>query len=87
MITIEKLKEFEAYKGFYDGFYTEKVLTHSNINNGEDWSLIADLLQNFKFIVTGMAGQDLIEKTYSKLGQHADDPEIGEYLKALAKRI
>ena len=87
MITIEKLKEFEAYKGFYDGFYTGKVQTHTNINNGEDWSLIADLLQNFKFIVTGMAGQDLIEKTYSKLGQHADDPQIGEYLKALAKRI
>jgi hypothetical protein len=34
-----------------------------------------------------MAGEDLIEKTYSKLGQHADDPQIGEYLKALAKRI
>jgi len=87
MITMEKLKEFEAYKGFYDGFYTEKVQTHTNINNGEDWSLIADLLQNFKFINTGMAGKELMEKTYAKLEQHADDPEIGEYLKALAMRI
>jgi hypothetical protein len=87
MITIEKLKEFEAYKGFYDGFYTEKVATHTNINNGEDWSLIADLLQNFKFIVTGMAGDDVIAKTYAKLGQCAEDPEIGEYMMGLARRI
>jgi hypothetical protein len=29
----------------------------------------------------------IVAKTYFKLEQHADDPEIGEYLKALAKRI
>jgi hypothetical protein len=87
MITMEKLKEFEAYKGFYDGFYTEKVQTHTNINNGEDWSLIADLLQNFKFIVTGMAAKELTEKTYSILEQHTDDPEVVEYMRVLASKI
>lgn len=87
MITIEKLKEFEAYKGFYEGFFTEKVQTHTNINNTEDWSLIADLLQNFKFINTGMAGKELTEKTYSKLEQHSDDPQVVEYIRVLASRI
>ena len=87
MITIEKLKEFEAYKGFFDGFYREKVQTHTNINNSEDWSVIADLLQNFKFINTGMAGKELTDKTYSKLELHSDDPEVTNYLKALAGRI
>ena len=87
MITMEKLKEFEAYKGFYDGFYTQRVQTHININNDEDWSLIADLLQNFKFINTGMAGKELMEKTYSKLGQCVEDPEVINYLKVLASKI
>jgi hypothetical protein len=34
-----------------------------------------------------MAGKELMEKTYAKLEQHADDPAIGDYLKALAMRI
>ncbi len=87
MITMEKLKEFEAYKGFYDGFYTQRVQTHTNINNDEDWSLIADLLQNFKFINTGMAGKELTDKTYSKLEQCTEDPDVIDYLKILASKI
>lgn len=50
MITIEKLKEYESFHGYYDGFYTQKVKKGTNVTNSEEWVLIEGLLQDIRLV-------------------------------------
>jgi hypothetical protein len=40
MITIEKIKEYEKYHGYYEGFYIQKVKRKTNLLSDEEWAVL-----------------------------------------------
>lgn len=64
MITIDKLKEYEEYHGFYDGFYQQKVKNNTNLTSDDEWYLINDLIQDVRLVKKSLAvnGSILLEE-------------------------
>jgi hypothetical protein len=87
MISIEKLKEFEMYKGYYDGFYWKKIKNNTKINSGQDWIIIENLVQDFKIIFDGLAADDFARKKEVELKQNFDSIETIQYFKILIAKL
>lgn len=73
MITIEKLKEYEEYDGYYDGFYIQKVKNGTNITSDDEWYLIGNLIQDIRLIKKGLASKEFARNLEMKLQEHCDN--------------
>jgi hypothetical protein len=86
MITLEKLKEYEEFRGFYDGFYIQKIKRGKNITTGDEWNLITSLAQDIRFEQKKLASETFIKALNNKLGQICDNYETIEYLRGIAAK-
>jgi hypothetical protein len=85
MITITKLKEYEQYQGFYDGFYLQKVKKGLNITSDDEWYLMRDLIQDLKLVNKNLASKEYEENLNKKLKENCDNEETITQLKKLAE--
>lgn len=86
MITLEKLKEYEEFHGYYDGFYIQKVKTGKSLTSDNEWNLISNLAQDIQLTQKGLAAQEFIERLNNKLRESCDDADTVEYLKMIAAK-
>jgi hypothetical protein len=86
MITLSKLKEYEDYGGYYDGFYIQKVQKGTNITTDKDWSLIKRLIHDAWLVRKELASAEFIEKFHKELFQFCDIEETRGQLKLLAEK-
>lgn len=84
MITLEKLKEFEHYKGYYDGFYMQKVKRAINLNSDDDWNLIDNLIQDIYLIKKNIASKEYEARIMNTLIKVSDSEETVHYFLNLA---
>lgn len=73
MITLEKLKEYEEYHGYYDGFYIQKVKKGINITSDDEWYLIKDLIQDLLLIKKEVASKEFAENVYERLHDNCNN--------------
>lgn len=84
MITIEKLKEYEEFHGYYDGFYFQKVKNDENLTSEDEWFLIDELVQEFNLVKKGLASVNFRNKLKIRLEQSFDSQESLEYFQHIA---
>jgi hypothetical protein len=75
MITLEKLLEYEEYRGYYDGFYLQKVKNGLNKTSDDEWGIIESLIQDIKLVIKGLASVDYANKLVIKLKERCDNDE------------
>ncbi len=86
MITIAKLKEYEEYHGYYDGFFMQKVKNGINNTNDDEWHLISGFIQDIHLEKKGLASKDFSDKLYNKLIENCDTEDTINQLKILAEK-
>jgi hypothetical protein len=86
MITIEKLKEYEEYNGFYDGFYIQKVKNNTNINDDKDWFYIDNLIQDFIIIDKGLASDTFITMRQKEIEENFDNKDTLKYFRTMVRK-
>lgn len=84
MITKEKIKEFEDYHGYYDGFYIQKVKNKTNLTSDDEWYLMDELLQDFKLVRKGLTSKEFSDRLQNRLKENFDNQESIEYFQRLA---
>lgn len=72
MITTEKIKIFDRYKGDIDGFARVGRNYEKKRIDNNDWYLIDSFYQDIELINKGLAAQTYIAKTFSKLKENCD---------------
>ncbi len=83
MITIEKLKEYEAWEG-NDDLYQRQGGFDKKIFEPREWSLIENLRSEAKLVVKNLASESFAKTINEKIIESCDGPETVEYLKKLA---
>ena len=86
MITIAKLKEYEEYHGYYDGFYMQKVKNGTNLTNDDEWYFISNLIQDIRLVKKGLASKEFSESLSKRLAENCDSEAIINQLKNLADK-
>lgn len=86
MITLEKLKEYERFRGYYDGFYMQKVRIGTDVTTSEEWHLIGSLIQDVKLVDNKLASKDFELRLNKALEENCNGSEVVDYLKELATR-
>ena len=86
MITIDNLKEYEEFRGYYDGFYIQKVNRGTNLTSDKSWNLISDLAQDIRFIQKNIAAESFAKEIEQRVKESCDSPETVEYLKNIAAK-
>ena len=84
MITILKLREYEKYHGYYDGFYHQKVKQGIHETNDEEWFLISKFIQNMRLINKGLTSNEFSENLEKSLKENCDNKDSINLLKKLA---
>ena len=82
MITKEKLKIFEYYKGDVDAF-GHGSNRHRKVMNDQDFFLIAGFTQDIALIMKGLASKEFEKNTNNKIKAECDSVDTVEALKAL----
>ena len=78
MITFIKLKEYEDYHGYYDGFYIQRVKNGTNITSDDEWRLIENLIQDIFLVKKGVVSKDFIKNLEQKLKENCDNSQTIE---------
>lgn len=86
MITIEKLKEYEKYHGYYDGFYMQKVKKGTNITSDDEWHLIENLIQDIRLIKKELASKEFAKNLETKLQENCDNEETIKWIIDLTEK-
>lgn len=86
MITIAKLKEYEEYRGYFDGFYIQKVKPGKNATSDNEWYLINTLIQDVRMVQNGLAAKQFTDSLNDRLKENCDSEETVRYLKLLATK-
>jgi hypothetical protein len=86
MITIEKLKEYEQYGGYYDGFYQQKVAKGINVTSGAEWSLISSLAQDIRWVQRALASKEFAERLHTSLMENCDNQDTIDYFITIATK-
>jgi hypothetical protein len=81
MITIDKVKEYEAYRGYYDGYYLQKVQTGENLMFDGEWALLNNFILDLQLVLKGLAAKQFADRLYINLNENCDSEETIEYLK------
>jgi hypothetical protein len=74
MISMLKLKEYEEYRGYYDGFYMQKVK-----------NLIGDLIQDIQLVNKGLVSKEFLNNLHKRLEENCDSDETVNQLRNLAR--
>jgi hypothetical protein len=85
MITLEKLKEYEEYHGFYDGFYIQKVKKGTNISSDADWILIRNLIEDIRLVTKGLASKEFAINLDLKLKENCANKATLHKIKKLTE--
>ncbi len=72
MITTEKIKIFDSYGGYYDGFARVGLEDEKAIFDNDDWHIISCFYQDIELIKKRLAAQSYIDQTIDKLKLHCD---------------
>ena len=83
MITIDKLKEYETYHGYYDGFYAQKVKQGINITSDDEWVLIGNLVQDIGLVKKGLTSKEFAKNLDMKLQEYCDSEDTIQKIKDL----
>ena len=86
MLTTAKLKEYEEYHGYHDGFYIQKVKKGVNLTSGDEWTLIGNLHQDIRLVEKRLAAQSFTERLNSTLNTTCDNQSTINFLIELAKK-
>lgn len=81
-----KLKEYEEYHGYYDGFYMQRVKNGTNITNDDDWYLIANLIQDIRLINKERASKEFSGILLKRLKENCDSEETASQLRKFADK-
>jgi hypothetical protein len=84
MITKEKLKIFEEYKGNVD----EWLLTSNHKDTpmkDTDWVLIKEIVQRLSAVAKGKASKEFTEKTGLMISRHVDQESLDDLMNIIAK--
>ena len=84
MITKEKLKIYQSYKGDIDGWSRFAKGRQKEIFGDSDWSLIEGLIQDIKLVDRGLAANSYADDLITKLSTNCDYEETVVQLRDLA---
>jgi len=86
MITKVKLKEYEEYHGYYDGFYMQKVKNGTNITNEDEWYVISSIIQDIRLVIKRLVSKEFSDNLNKRLKENCDNEETIDQLKKLADK-
>ena len=81
MITIRKIKIYEKYRGYYDGYYLQNKENIGTVITDKEWIVIRDLIHEIFLVESGNASEEFRERLENKLLLDCDSLETIEYLK------
>lgn len=84
MITREKLKIFDEYKGNVE----EWLLTSKDkdtLMKDTDWVLIKEIVQRLSAVAKGKASKEFTEKTGLLISRHVDQESLEDLMNIVAK--
>lgn len=83
MLTLEKLKLYEYYKGDIDSFARAGRRHKAKIEDS-DFFLIANLIQDIRMVDKGLASKSYADATLESININCDNDETINYLSKLA---
>ncbi len=86
MITVNKLKEYEEYQAYYDGFYFQKVKYGKNLISDMEWKLVGDLTQDIRLVQRNLASKEFANKLSLKMKESCDSPDAIKYMEEIAAK-
>jgi len=80
MITIDKIKIFDSYRGDIDGLARVGRDSEKKLFDNNDWSLIDSFYQDIELINRRLAAQTYIEQTIAKLKDNCNDESFDWFI-------
>ena len=86
MITFDKLKIYEAFRGDPDMWGRARRRRDREILSDEDWKLIDELIQELTLVNRNLASETNAAQIEKKVQVNTTDSKVADRLKALARR-
>ncbi|WP_146146777.1 hypothetical protein [Taibaiella chishuiensis] len=83
---MNKLKEYEEYQGYYDGFYLQKVKYGKNLISDMEWKMVSDLTQDIRLVQRNLASKEFVNKLNMKILERCDSQDAIKYLEEIAAK-
>lgn len=87
MITLEKLRTYEAFNGDLDGWVRASTGEQKSFMRDADWYLIDALLTDIATADSGLASPTFMHEVETRLGTSTADDATRDALRALARRL
>ncbi|TMI64498.1 MAG: hypothetical protein E6H07_00855 [Bacteroidetes bacterium] len=87
MITKEKIRIFKKYDGDGDAWLRGAWPWNRRKMNGEDWGLIAQLIQDIKLVEKGLASESYANNLENTLKENCKDAETINELRRVSKLL
>jgi hypothetical protein len=85
MITPEKLRIYEKFRGDIDGFARGSKLSEREFITDQDWRLIDEILQSLSIVQSGFASADLEARARARTIEAAQDEDVRKRLFKLSE--
>jgi len=87
MITLEKLRTYEAFNGDLDGWVRASTGGEKSFMSDADWYLIDALLTDIATADSGLASPAFMHEVETRLGTSTADDATRDALRALPRRL
>jgi hypothetical protein len=87
MITKQKIKVFEEFKGDIDSWFRIGPRKEKALMTDEDWALISGFLQDINLVQKGLASKDFSEKLEKRLTANCDTESTITHLKLISDKM
>jgi hypothetical protein len=85
MITLRQIEIFKKFNGDIDHLYRIGSAKEKSICSGNDWSLIASIVQDLELVKKGIAAESFIKNLDLQLKQNLESEAVLEKLKPITK--
>jgi len=87
MITYNKLKIFEKYKGDGDMWLKTSWFWQRNKMEADDWTIIGQLIDDLKLVNNGLAAASYAESIENRIEENCADEKAITKLKELSREM
>lgn len=84
MLTLEKLKVYESFRGDIDGLARSSIATNRSVMTDSDWYLIDELMMGLDSIASGLSSDGFIRQLEDRIIETTADDQTRIALRSLA---
>jgi hypothetical protein len=87
VLTLDKLRTYEAYAGDLDGWARSKGAARGEPMDDEDWYLLDELLLGLTSVASGRASESFANHLRQRIAASTADESVAAALRDLASRL